>query len=204
MLSQTPRHRGRRGRPRPAQGRANVVLDPVMVATSGDRLLEPDAVEQLRRLLIPKALVLTPNLPEAAALLDTSIADGRGRDARPGPAPARARRQGGADQGRPRQRAESVDLLVDAERHRAAVAPSALPRATPTAPAARCRRRSPRDLAKGRASSTPCAGRRATSPQRSPPPTGCDGRIRVRATVRSIIFIVTGEHDAQRKFRSEP
>src|ERR1700710_1144137 len=52
----------------------NVVLDPVMVATSGDRLLKPDAVEQLRRLLIPKALVLTPNLPEAAALLDTSMA----------------------------------------------------------------------------------------------------------------------------------
>jgi hydroxymethylpyrimidine/phosphomethylpyrimidine kinase len=53
----------------------NIVLDPVMVATSGDRLLAPDAVEQLRRLLIPKALVLTPNLPEAAALLDTSIAE---------------------------------------------------------------------------------------------------------------------------------
>ena len=61
-----------------------MVLDPVMVATSGDRLLKPDAVEQLRRLLIPKALVLTPNLPEAAALLDTSIADGRSRDARSG------------------------------------------------------------------------------------------------------------------------
>jgi len=53
---------------------SNVVLDPVMVATSGDRLLKPDAVDNLRRLLIPKALVLTPNLPEAAALLDTSIA----------------------------------------------------------------------------------------------------------------------------------
>jgi len=52
----------------------NVVLDPVMVATSGDRLLTPDAVESLSRLLIPKALVLTPNLPEAAALLDTSVA----------------------------------------------------------------------------------------------------------------------------------
>src|SRR5436190_10776349 len=53
----------------------NVVLDPVMVATSGDRLLKPDALEQLRRLLIPKALVLTPNLPEAAVLLDTEIAE---------------------------------------------------------------------------------------------------------------------------------
>ena len=52
----------------------NVVLDPVMVASSGDRLLKPDAVENLRRLLIPKALVLTPNLPEAAALLGVSVA----------------------------------------------------------------------------------------------------------------------------------
>jgi hydroxymethylpyrimidine/phosphomethylpyrimidine kinase len=52
----------------------NIVLDPVMVATSGDRLLKPDAVDNLRRLLIPKALVITPNLPEAAALLDAPIA----------------------------------------------------------------------------------------------------------------------------------
>ena len=52
----------------------NVVLDPVMVATSGDRLLAPDAVESLCRLLIPKAVVLTPNLPEAAALLGVTIA----------------------------------------------------------------------------------------------------------------------------------
>jgi hydroxymethylpyrimidine/phosphomethylpyrimidine kinase len=47
-----------------------IVLDPVMVATSGDRLLMPDAVEALRTQLVPLALVLTPNLPEAAALLD--------------------------------------------------------------------------------------------------------------------------------------
>jgi hydroxymethylpyrimidine/phosphomethylpyrimidine kinase len=52
----------------------NVVLDPVMVATSGDRLLAPDAVEALRKLLIPRALIITPNLPEAAALLDTDLA----------------------------------------------------------------------------------------------------------------------------------
>ena len=48
----------------------NVVLDPVMIATSGDRLLSPDAIAVLKRELIPMALVLTPNLPEAAALLD--------------------------------------------------------------------------------------------------------------------------------------
>src|SRR5215831_20171159 len=52
----------------------NVVLDPVMVATSGDRLLAPDAVDALKRELIPRARVVTPNLPEAAALLGTTIA----------------------------------------------------------------------------------------------------------------------------------
>jgi hydroxymethylpyrimidine/phosphomethylpyrimidine kinase len=52
----------------------HIVLDPVMVASSGDRLLAPDAVGALRRLLIPRALVVTPNLPEAAALTGASIA----------------------------------------------------------------------------------------------------------------------------------
>jgi hydroxymethylpyrimidine/phosphomethylpyrimidine kinase len=52
----------------------HVVLDPVMVATSGDRLLAADAVEALRTKLIPRASLVTPNLPEAAALLDEPIA----------------------------------------------------------------------------------------------------------------------------------
>ncbi len=47
-----------------------VVLDPVMVAKSGDRLLHNDAVDSLRRYLLPKATLITPNLPEAAMLLD--------------------------------------------------------------------------------------------------------------------------------------
>ena len=46
-----------------------LVLDPVMVATSGDRLLAPEAVVALRTKLIPRAALITPNLPEAAALL---------------------------------------------------------------------------------------------------------------------------------------
>ena len=50
-----------------------VVLDPVMVSTSGDRLLGDDAVEALRRLL-PLAALITPNLPEAAHLLGTDVA----------------------------------------------------------------------------------------------------------------------------------
>ena len=46
----------------------NIVLDPVMVASSGDRLLAASAVEALRHELIPRALLVTPNLPEAAEL----------------------------------------------------------------------------------------------------------------------------------------
>jgi hydroxymethylpyrimidine/phosphomethylpyrimidine kinase len=56
----------------------NVVLDPVMIAASGDRLLVPEAVEVLRRELIPRALVITPNLPEAAALLGATVAASEG------------------------------------------------------------------------------------------------------------------------------
>ncbi|MEH2518907.1 hydroxymethylpyrimidine/phosphomethylpyrimidine kinase [Bradyrhizobium sp. AZCC 1610] len=51
-----------------------VVLDPVMVATSGDRLLATEAIDALRTRLIPLASVITPNLPEAAALLDEGVA----------------------------------------------------------------------------------------------------------------------------------
>lgn len=51
-----------------------IVLDPVMVAASGDRLLVPEAIETLRKELIPQALVITPNLPEAAALLEGPLA----------------------------------------------------------------------------------------------------------------------------------
>ena len=46
-----------------------LVVDPVMVATSGDRLLDPAAVATLKSRLAPRATLITPNLPEAAALL---------------------------------------------------------------------------------------------------------------------------------------
>jgi hydroxymethylpyrimidine/phosphomethylpyrimidine kinase len=52
----------------------NIVLDPVMVATSGDHLLAADAVASLRTKLIPCAGLVTPNLPEAAALLEEAVA----------------------------------------------------------------------------------------------------------------------------------
>jgi len=59
-----------------ALGGRNVplVLDPVMIAKSGDRLIEDEAIAALRELLIPRATVLTPNLPEAARLLGRMVA----------------------------------------------------------------------------------------------------------------------------------
>jgi len=51
-----------------------IVLDPVMVAKSGDRLLSETAISALREKLIPMAYVLTPNRPEAACLLDSIMA----------------------------------------------------------------------------------------------------------------------------------
>ncbi len=59
-----------------------VVLDPVMVATSGDRLLQPEAIEALRQRLLPRAVLLTPNLPEAALLTGRPIAEDEGQMAR--------------------------------------------------------------------------------------------------------------------------
>ncbi len=53
----------------------NVVLDPVMVAKSGDRLLAPEAVRALRDELLPRVDLVTPNLPEAADLLGTTVLD---------------------------------------------------------------------------------------------------------------------------------
>jgi len=52
----------------------NIVLDPVMVATSGDLLLASSAVAALRSELIPRALIVTPNLPEAAVLTGKPLA----------------------------------------------------------------------------------------------------------------------------------
>ena len=51
------------------------VVDPVMIATSGDNLLEPKAVEAYKNKLFPLATLITPNLDEAALLLETKIDD---------------------------------------------------------------------------------------------------------------------------------
>jgi hydroxymethylpyrimidine/phosphomethylpyrimidine kinase len=90
----------------------NIVLDPVMVATSGDRLIGPGAAGALRRLLIPRALLITPNLPEAVALTGASPA----RNEQEMEAQAREILRLGARnvliKGGHGEGAESVDLLI--------------------------------------------------------------------------------------------
>jgi hydroxymethylpyrimidine/phosphomethylpyrimidine kinase len=54
-----------------------VVVDPVMVATSGDRLLQEEAIETLIARLLPLATIVTPNLPEAALLTRRPVAESR-------------------------------------------------------------------------------------------------------------------------------
>ena len=54
-------------------GIRNVVLDPVMVSTSGHRLMEEEAVEVLKSRLLPQARVITPNIPEAEILVGCKI-----------------------------------------------------------------------------------------------------------------------------------
>ncbi len=96
-------------------GAIPVVLDPVMVATSGDRLIADDAVAALRDRLLARADLITPNLPEAAVLLGESMAED------PATAAAQARRlvalgaravliKGGHGTGR-----DSIDHLVTAD-----------------------------------------------------------------------------------------
>lgn len=63
-----------------AWGIDKLVVDPVMVAKSGDRLLQERAVATLRAKLLPLALVVTPNLPEAEVLAGISIATDQDRE----------------------------------------------------------------------------------------------------------------------------
>lgn len=52
---------------------SNIVLDPVMVATSGDRLIQDDAVKTMQELLFPLVRIITPNIPEAEILLGQPV-----------------------------------------------------------------------------------------------------------------------------------
>jgi hydroxymethylpyrimidine/phosphomethylpyrimidine kinase len=92
---------------------SKIVLDPVMIAASGDRLLAPDAVDVLKRVLIPRALVITPNLPEAAALLDAPIAESEAEMRVQGERLLALGSKAVLVKGGHAEGAESVDLLIE-------------------------------------------------------------------------------------------
>ncbi|NPD16890.1 bifunctional hydroxymethylpyrimidine kinase/phosphomethylpyrimidine kinase [Xinfangfangia sp. D13-10-4-6] len=94
-----------------------LVVDPVMVAKSGDRLLAAEAVAALREHLLPLADLLTPNLPEAADLLGLAQADGPVAQAEQGQrlrglGPAWVLMKGGHGEG-----VDCTDLLIGPQTH---------------------------------------------------------------------------------------
>ncbi|AWN36391.1 bifunctional hydroxymethylpyrimidine kinase/phosphomethylpyrimidine kinase [Methylobacterium radiodurans] len=111
-------------------GTIPVVLDPVMVATSGDRLIGDDAVAALSSTLMPRADLITPNLPEAAALLDEAVAVGEAEAEAQGHRLLRLGARAVLIKGGHGEGAESVDLLVTPAGVRRFPAPRAATRNT--------------------------------------------------------------------------
>lgn len=97
-----------------ARSGLKLVVDPVMVATSGDPLLQEDAMLALRNLLVPAATILTPNMPEAARLTGSDVEtlddQKRAADALMGLGPSAVLIKGGHGQG-----ADVHDVLVTEE-----------------------------------------------------------------------------------------
>lgn len=62
-------------------GAKNIVVDPVMVATSGSKLLKDDAIETLTSKLVPLATLITPNIPEAEILVGRVVTEASGMNA---------------------------------------------------------------------------------------------------------------------------
>ena len=94
---------------------STIVLDPVMVATSGDKLLAESAIAALKAILIPRAFVITPNLHEAAALLDAPVADSEAAMTRQAEALLALGPRAVLVKGGHGTSAEAVDLLLTAE-----------------------------------------------------------------------------------------
>ncbi|UYM05806.1 bifunctional hydroxymethylpyrimidine kinase/phosphomethylpyrimidine kinase [Solicola gregarius] len=93
----------------------DVVLDPVMVATSGDRLVPTDTVDAIREHLLPLATVVTPNLPEAAVLAGVDEPGDRDSMIEAATALRDLGAQAALVKGGHGSGASAIDILVDAE-----------------------------------------------------------------------------------------
>ena len=131
-------------------GAQRVVVDPVMVATSGAKLLRDDAIHALTAELLPLATVLTPNIPEAEILSGLPITDAAGMEAA---ARTISQRYGCA--------------VLCKGGHQINDAASPIP--TPTAPAAPCPAPSPPTWPRAMTWTSPWSGPRRISPGRWPP-----------------------------------
>ena len=186
-----------------------VVVDPVMVAESGARLLDADAQRALIEEILPRATVLTPNLPEARVLAgggggetqrtSAGVDEGRGRASRGSrPRAARAR----AARGRPHRRPSRARGRPVPRRPATAPPSSIEGSATPTAPrtarAARTPRCSPRS---SRSAARRCRPRASLALSRAPSRTGC--ATSARAPVRSTCSASRSERPGSRRL-AEP
>lgn len=100
-----------------------LVLDPVMIATSGDPLIEPDAVAAIIARLFARATLITPNLAEAAHLTDEPVATSREAMERQGHLLLARGAQAVLVKGGHATGEEAIDLLVTADEIRAFAAP---------------------------------------------------------------------------------
>ena len=139
-------------------GAQRVVVDPVMVATSGAKLLRDDAIHALTAELLPLATVLTPNIPEAEILSGLPITDAAGMEAA---ARTISQRYGCAVLCKGGHQINDADDLLWRD--------GASPTPTPTAPAAPCPAPSPPTWPRAMTWTSPWSGPRRISPGRWPP-----------------------------------
>lgn len=143
-------------------GAKHIVVDPVMVATSGAKLLRDDAIDTLKRALLPLAEVVTPNIPEAEILSGMSISGAADMEPR--------RRRSAPNTAAPSSARAGTTPTTPTTCSATRTAPpagswaGASPTRTPTARAARSRAPSPRTSPRASASRTPWSAPRPTSP----------------------------------------
>lgn len=94
-----------------------IVLDPVLVATSGDSLGSPDVVDAIRRRLMPLATIITPNLPEAARLAERPVPQDEAGMKSIGEALHRVGARAVLVKGGHLSGPEAIDVLFDGTRH---------------------------------------------------------------------------------------